>query len=62
MQQATTNGDHTDGGAGGGGAEVTPTHRRVRFREDEALVAHFDDTNLWAHGKGEWPHVPMVTW
>ena len=41
--QMGANGDHVDGD--------TSRHRRVRFREDEALVAEFDDTNLWGHGK-----------
>ena len=47
--QAGVNGDHVDGGDG----DTAFKHRRVRFREDEALVAEFDDTNLWAHGKAE---------
>lgn len=43
------NGDHVDGG----GDADTGRPRRVRFREDEALVAEFDDTNLWGHDPNE---------
>ncbi|KAL5463506.1 hypothetical protein EMCRGX_G032406 [Ephydatia muelleri] len=43
--QMGANGDHVDGD--------TSRHRRVRFREDEALVAEFDDTNLWGHDPNE---------
>lgn len=31
--------------------EAEGRKRRVRFRAGKALVAEFDDTNLWAHGK-----------
>ena len=31
--------------------EAEGGRRRVRFRAGKALVAEFDDTNLWAHGK-----------
>ena len=45
--QAGGNGVHMYGRGG----DTAFNYRRVRFKEDEALVAEFDDTNLWAHGK-----------